>query len=215
MHTSAVSPRLCCNWTDALTPRARHRFLPFGWGRRSVWRSLSPFSLERDKPFWAGTSAAIVCQAQLGASLRKGWFRDDRYRGQQVRQIAVAQLGDLVEAGVNGISVVDANSFWVDRYFEETNLVPIGAGDAAQVKLIGHGQVVRGHVDNIVRGINIANAQPNNHGVANVNAIFTWVRLAPRIPVRIPIDDVPAGIVLVAGMTATVEIDARTRTAAK
>src|SRR5262249_35667854 len=24
---------------------------------------------------WAGTSAAIVCQPQLGASLRKGWFR--------------------------------------------------------------------------------------------------------------------------------------------
>jgi multidrug resistance efflux pump len=90
----------------------------------------------------------------------------------------VAQLGDFVEAGVNGISVVDANSFWVDGYFEETNLVPIRAGDAAQVKLIGHGQVVRGHVDSIVRAINIANAQPNNQGVANVNAIFTWVRLA-------------------------------------
>ena len=27
------------------------------------------------QPFWAGTSAAIVCQPQLGASLRKGWFR--------------------------------------------------------------------------------------------------------------------------------------------
>jgi uncharacterized membrane protein YccC len=33
------------------------------------------FWLELDNPFWAGTSAAIVCQLQLGASLRKGWFR--------------------------------------------------------------------------------------------------------------------------------------------
>src|SRR5258708_38920708 len=33
------------------------------------------FCLELDNPFWAGTSAAIVCQPQLGASLRKGWFR--------------------------------------------------------------------------------------------------------------------------------------------
>jgi Fusaric acid resistance protein family len=33
------------------------------------------FWLELDKPFWAGASAAIVCQPQLGASLRKGWFR--------------------------------------------------------------------------------------------------------------------------------------------
>jgi uncharacterized membrane protein YccC len=33
------------------------------------------FWLELEKPFWAGASAAIVCQPQLGASLRKGWFR--------------------------------------------------------------------------------------------------------------------------------------------
>jgi uncharacterized membrane protein YccC len=33
------------------------------------------FWLELDNPFWAGTSAAIVCQPQLGASLRKGWYR--------------------------------------------------------------------------------------------------------------------------------------------
>src|SRR5262245_25651539 len=33
------------------------------------------FWLELDNAFWAGTSAAIVCQPRLGASLRKGWFR--------------------------------------------------------------------------------------------------------------------------------------------
>lgn len=33
------------------------------------------FSLELENPFWAGTTAAIVCQPVLGASLRKGWFR--------------------------------------------------------------------------------------------------------------------------------------------
>jgi uncharacterized membrane protein YccC len=33
------------------------------------------FWLELDNPFWAGTSAAVVCQPHLGASLRKGWFR--------------------------------------------------------------------------------------------------------------------------------------------
>ena len=33
------------------------------------------FWLQLDDPFWAGTSAAVVCQPQLGASLRKGWFR--------------------------------------------------------------------------------------------------------------------------------------------
>jgi uncharacterized membrane protein YccC len=33
------------------------------------------FWLELDNAFWAGTSAAVVCQPNLGASLRKGWFR--------------------------------------------------------------------------------------------------------------------------------------------
>ncbi len=31
--------------------------------------------LAHDNPFWAGTSAGIVCQPVLGASLRKGVFR--------------------------------------------------------------------------------------------------------------------------------------------
>jgi len=33
------------------------------------------FWLELDNAFWAGTTAGIVCQPHLGASLRKGWFR--------------------------------------------------------------------------------------------------------------------------------------------
>src|SRR5215204_4254283 len=45
-----------------------------------LWASVTlalyvAFWLELDNPFWAGTSAAIVCLPQLGASLRKGWFR--------------------------------------------------------------------------------------------------------------------------------------------
>ncbi len=123
----------------------------------------------------------------------------------------LAQLGDYVNVGVNTISLVDADSFWVDGYFEETNLAPIRVGDRAQIKLMGHGQIVRGHVDSIARAINVANAQPNSQGVATVNPIFTWVRLAQRIPVRVHIDEVPPDVVLAAGMTATVEIDGRAR----
>ena len=100
----------------------------------------------------------------------------------------LAQLGDYVNVGVNTISVVDANSFWVDGYFEETNLAPIRVGDPAEIKLMGYSQIVRGHVDSIAREINVANAQPNGQGIATVNPIFTWVRLAQRIPVHIHID---------------------------
>jgi hypothetical protein len=80
-----------------------------------------------------------------------------------------------------------------------------------RIKPMGYSQIVRGHVDSIARAINVPNAQANQQGLATVNPIFTWVRLAQRIPVRIHIDEVPEGVVLSAGMTATVQIDPRPR----
>jgi multidrug resistance efflux pump len=119
----------------------------------------------------------------------------------------LARLGDYATVGQRLISVVDAGSFWVDGYFEETSLGRIRDGDPTTVKLMGYSQLVRGHVDGVARGINVPNAQPNQAGLASVNPIFTWVRLAQRVPVRIHIDQVPDGVRLVAGTTATVQID--------
>jgi multidrug resistance efflux pump len=119
----------------------------------------------------------------------------------------LAQLGDYATVGQKVVSVVDTDSFWVDGYFEETSLGRIHEGAPATVKLMGYSQVVRGHVGGVARGINIPNAQPDQAGLASVNPIFTWVRLAQRVPVRIHIDQVPDGVRLVAGLTATVQID--------
>ncbi len=121
----------------------------------------------------------------------------------------LTQRGDYVNVGSNVVSLVDADSFWIDGYFEETSVARIREGDPASIKLMGYSQTVRGHVGSIARGISVANAQPNGQGLANVNPIFTWVRLAQRIPVRIHIDEVPEGVVLAAGMTGTVQIDPR------
>jgi multidrug resistance efflux pump len=121
----------------------------------------------------------------------------------------LAQLGDYANVGQKLIALVDADSFWIDAYFEETSLGRILEGDPATVKLMGYSQLVRGHVGGVARGINIPNVQPDPAGLASVNPIFTWVRLAQRVPVRIHIDQVPDGVRLVAGMTATVQIDPR------
>lgn len=115
--------------------------------------------------------------------------------------------GDFASAGKRLISVVDADSFWVDGYFEETSLVGIRVGDPARVKLMGHSEVLHGHVASVARAIRVANAEPSVEGVATVDPIFTWVRLAQRIPVRIHLDQVPPDVILSAGMTATVEVD--------
>jgi RND family efflux transporter MFP subunit len=123
----------------------------------------------------------------------------------------LAQLGDYATVSQKLISVVDTDSFWVDGYFEETSLGRIHEGDPATVKLMGYSQRVRGHVGGVARGINVPNAQPDQAGLASVNPIFTWVRLAQRVPVHIHIDQVPDGVQLVAGITATVQIDPHRR----
>ena len=121
----------------------------------------------------------------------------------------LAQLGDYATVGKNVIALVDASSFWVDAYFEETQLASIREGDPANLKLMGYSQVVRGEVGSVARGINVANAKADQQGLATVNPIFTWVRLAQRVPVRIRVKEVPDGVRLVAGLTATVEVEPR------
>src|SRR5271154_115321 len=59
----------------------------------------------------------------------------------------LAQLGDYANVGQNEISLVDADSFWIDGYFEETNLARVHEGDPAEIKLMGYSQIVHGHVD--------------------------------------------------------------------
>jgi multidrug resistance efflux pump len=121
----------------------------------------------------------------------------------------LVQLGDYATVGRNVISVVNADTFWIDAYFKETELAAIREGDPAKVKLMGYSPIVRGEVGSIARGINVPNARADSQGLATVNPIFTWVRLAQRVPVRIRIKEVPDGVVLGAGMTATVEVEPR------
>jgi multidrug resistance efflux pump len=123
----------------------------------------------------------------------------------------VAQTGNYATAGRNEISITDADSFWEDAYFEETQLAFMHEGDPAEIKLMSYRQIVSGKVGSVARGINVSNAQTNQQGLATVNPIFTWVRLAQRVPVHIKIDQAPDGVHLVAGMTATVQVDARPR----
>jgi len=123
----------------------------------------------------------------------------------------LAQEGDYVSIGKDVISLVNADSFWLDAYFEETQLASIREGDPATIKLMGFSQIVRGEVGSISRGITVSNAKADQQGLAAVNPIFTWVRLAQRVPVRIRIDEVPNDVRLVAGLTATVQIEPRGR----
>ena len=116
--------------------------------------------------------------------------------------------GDYANAGQARIAIIDADSFWISGYFEETKLSQIHTGDPARIKLMGYDAPLAGHVESIGRGISDGDDGINGSGLPTVNPVFTWVRLAQRLPIRIAIDSVPDGIVLASGETASVSIGA-------
>jgi multidrug resistance efflux pump len=178
--------------------------------RRQQLSTLST-SVEEQQTYESNAVGAQASYQQAVSSLQQARVNLERTRIRSPVDGYVTnlltQLGDYAIVGQKIIALVDANSFWVDGYFEETSLKQIHDGDPATVKLMGYSQLIRGHVGGVARGITVPNAQPDQTGLASVNPIFTWVRLAQRVPVRILIDQVPDGVRLVAGITATVQID--------
>jgi multidrug resistance efflux pump len=118
------------------------------------------------------------------------------------------RTGNYAVTGQRQLSVIDADSYWISGYFEETRLKNIRVGDPAHAELMGYpDDKLLGHVESLNRGIADTNTAPNPQGLPTVNPIFTWVRLAQRIPVRIHIDKVPDGVHLAIGETCTVNIE--------
>jgi multidrug resistance efflux pump len=117
------------------------------------------------------------------------------------------RIGDYATPGQTKMSLVDSDSFWIVGYFEETKLPRIHEGEYAQVKLMGWGPEIAGHVESISRAIADTNSDSDSRGLANVDPIFTWVRLAQRLPVRIHIDRVPDDVRIAAGQTCTIVLD--------
>ncbi|HXZ18048.1 MAG TPA: efflux RND transporter periplasmic adaptor subunit [Roseiarcus sp.] len=187
------------------------------WERRQKLNNLAVTVEEQQ------TYASQSLSARAGYQLQLANLANARLNLKRTRIVSpvngyvtnlLARAGDYANVGERQVSVVDADSYWVDGYFEETFLERIQDGDPASVKLLGYPQILRGHVQSVARGISVANASPSASGLATVNPIFAFVRLAQRVPVRIQLDAVSSDVRLVAGMTATVEIDSGQRRAA-
>lgn len=114
--------------------------------------------------------------------------------------------GDYAKMGESKMAVVDRHSFWVYGFFEETKLPHIRVGDSADLQLMS-GELLKGHVESIARGIYDRDNPQSRDLIADVNPTFNWVRLAQRVPVRIHLDQVPDDLVLAAGITCTVIIN--------
>jgi RND family efflux transporter MFP subunit len=100
--------------------------------------------------------------------------------------------GTFATQGKPVMALIDSDSYRVGAYFEETKIPRIPA--------------LQGTVVGISRGITDQDNKDGPELLSSVNPTFTWVRLAQRIPVRIDITHVPPGVLISAGMTATVVI---------
>jgi multidrug resistance efflux pump len=117
--------------------------------------------------------------------------------------------GNYLTAGKPAMALIYGGSLHVEGYFEETKLPAVRVGDPARIELMGLAVSVMGHVESIAGGVEDRERGPSGDLLANINPTFSWVRLPQRIPVRIAIDHVPAGVRLIPGSTATVVIEPR------
>ena len=103
------------------------------------------------------------------------------------------------------LALIDRNSYRVEGYFEETKLPLLKPGAKVDITLLSGGPRCAA-VASIARGITDRDAGTGRELLADVNPTFNWVRLAQRVPVRIELDALPAGQLLVAGTTCTVVV---------
>ena len=119
------------------------------------------------------------------------------------------RVGSYVSAGRAVMALIDSDSYYVEGYFEETKLPFIQVGDAVTVQPMGLSQRLEGKVESMSGGIADRDRSTSSNLLSSVNPTFNWVRLAQRIPVRIKLDPLPAGVRLVAGQTVTVDVQTK------
>jgi multidrug resistance efflux pump len=117
------------------------------------------------------------------------------------------KAGDYATQSKAALALIDSDSYHIDAYFEETKIPEIAIGSKANIHLMNGAATLRGSVESIARGITDQDNRDGPELLATVNPTFTWVRLAQRIPVRIRLTNVPADVLISAGMTCTVTLE--------
>jgi multidrug resistance efflux pump len=126
------------------------------------------------------------------------------------------RLGSHATANQPALALVDLNSFWVAGFFRETFITHIQPGDKARITLMAFpDKPLKGTVDSLSWGISQEDGSTGFELLPKVSPTFDWIRLAQRIPVRIHLDEIPEGVSLRVGTTASVMIRTGTGEAVK
>ncbi|MCL6416143.1 HlyD family secretion protein [Aestuariirhabdus sp. Z084] len=152
-------------------------------------------------------AAAAVTQAQLNYEFTRVKAPVDGY----VTNLNL-RLGSQAVANQPALALVDINSYWIDGFFKETYVGEFDKGDKAVVTLMSYPDIpLQGRVDSIGWGISQQDGSTGFDLLPTISPTFEWIRLAQRIPVRIHLDEVPEGVELRVGSTASVLVKSRTK----
>lgn len=117
------------------------------------------------------------------------------------------RTGTQAVANQPQLALIDSSSFWVFGFFRENQLANIHPGSEARVTLMSHPDTpIKARVDSIGWGIAPKDGTVGYNLLPNVNPVFQWIRLAQRIPVRITITELPQGVDLRFGLTASIMV---------
>jgi multidrug resistance efflux pump len=115
------------------------------------------------------------------------------------------QLGSQAVANQPALALVDVNSFWIDGFFKENYIERIIPGDKAIVTLMSYpDKPFEATVDSLGWGIAQNDGSTGFDLLPNISPTFEWIRLAQRVPIRVRLGELPEGVALRVGTTASV-----------
>jgi multidrug resistance efflux pump len=129
---------------------------------------------------------AVQAQAIFDAAQQQVARADINLKRTQVRSPVngyvtnlLLRVGDFANTGTTNISVIDADSYWIDGYFEETKMAHVCIGDRAEAALMAI----------VIRSLGGRDRDPRHQrlergaehpGLAQRRSGLHWVRLAQR-----------------------------------
>ena len=165
----------------------------------------SAFATEQDKPLTVTTPTVQLraAAAQLTKATHDRVKTHATAPADGLLSNVTLRPGATVQAGAPLFAIIEANRWWVDANFKETDVARIKVGQPATVRLDMYpGVNFDGTVESISSGSGASFSV-----LPPENASGNWVKVTQRFPVRISLASPPADKPLRVGASATVMID--------
>jgi membrane fusion protein (multidrug efflux system) len=165
----------------------------------------SAFATEQDKPLTVTTPTVQLraAAAQLTKATHDRVKTHATAPADGLLSNVTLRPGATVQAGAPLFAIIEANRWWVDANFKETDVARIKVGQPATVRLDMYpGVNFDGTVESISSGSGASFSV-----LPPENASGNWVKVTQRFPVRISLANPPADKLFRVGASATVTID--------